>query len=147
MTATTNPGDGAKSVRLLLVDVHEVSRGSSRILLDTIAGYEVVGETSEHGEALTMVASLKPDVVIVSMRVKGSNGPDTVRDILKQSPNVRVVVWTLFDDPEYVRAALNAGAIAYVLKQDPAQEIELAIEYALKERVYCSPSVLQFQKD
>ena len=94
-----------------------------------------------------MVASLKPDVVIVSMRVKGSNGPDTVRDILKQRPNVRVVVWTLFDDPEYVRAALNAGAIAYVLKQDPAQEIEIAIEYALKGRVYCSPSVLQFQKD
>ena len=147
MTTLTPEEDAAKSVRLLLVDVHEISRGSSRILLDTMTGYEVVGETSEHGAALSMVASLKPDVVIVSMRVKGSNGPDTMRDVLSLNPGVRVVVWTLFDEPEYVKAALDAGALAYVLKQDPAQEMEIAIEQVLQGNRYLSPSVRHFQKD
>lgn len=135
----------AASVRLLLVDVHAISRESSRLLLDTIAEFEVVGETDEHNEALSLVTTQHPDVVIVSMRVKGSTGPDTARDILKHHPTVQVVFWTLFDDPEYIRAALAAGAHAYVLKQDPAEEIEIAIDRVLRGETYLSPSLKYMQ--
>jgi DNA-binding NarL/FixJ family response regulator len=145
MTTAESISKPATAIRLLLVDVHAISRESSRFLLDTIAGYEVVGETDDHREALDLVATLQPDVVIVSMRVKGSTGPDTARDILKQHASVRVVFWTLFDDPEYIRAALNAGARAYVLKQDPSEEIETAIEKVLQGQIYLSPSLKYMQ--
>ena len=131
----------SRTVRLLLVDIHAISRESSRMLLDTIAGFEVVGETSEHDAALQLASELKPDIVIISMRVKGSSGPDTTRAILANNPGIRVVFWTLFDDQEYVRSALDAGARAYVLKQDPAVEIEIAIERVLSGQVYLSPSL------
>lgn len=137
--------DTSPCVRLLLVDVHAISRESSRMLLETIAGFKVVGETDEHRVALEMVSALQPDVVIVSMRVKGSTGPDTARQILKEHPSVEVVFWTLFDDPEYVRAALAAGAHAYVLKQDPSEEIEIAIAKVLKGETYLSPSLKSLQ--
>ena len=133
-------------IRLLLVDVHAISRQSSRLLLDTISDFEVVGETSEHDEAMRLLAELKPDVAIVSMRVQGSTGPDTAREILKLRPATRVVFWTLFDDPEYVRAALAAGAHAYVLKQDPADEVEKAIEQVLGGAIYLSPSLKHIDK-
>jgi DNA-binding NarL/FixJ family response regulator len=110
-------------------------------LLDNLADFEVVAETSEHDEALRLLIEFSPDVAIVSMRVQGSTGPDTTREILKLRPATRVVFWTLFDDPEYVRAALAAGAHAYVLKQDPAEEVGKAIEHVLGGAIYLSPSL------
>ena len=141
MTTMNTPSQTPLPIRLLLVDVHAISRQSSRMLLDTIADFEVVGETSEHDEAMRLLTALTPDVAIVSMRVQGSTGPDTAREILKLRPATRVVFWTLFDDPEYVRAALAAGAHAYVLKQDPAEEVEKAIEQVLNGTIYLSPSL------
>ena len=141
MTTMNTPSQTHLPIRLLLVDVHAISRQSSRMLLDTIADFEVVGETSEHDEAMRLLTALTPDVAIVSMRVQGSTGPDTAREILKLRPATRVVFWTLFDDPEYVRAALAAGAHAYVLKQDPAEEVEKAIEQVLGGAIYLSPSL------
>ncbi len=141
MTTMNTPSQTHQPIRLLLVDVHAISRQSSRMLLDTIADFEVVGETSEHDEAMRLLTELKPDVAIVSMRVQGSTGPDTAREILKLRPVTRVVFWTLFDDPEYVRAALAAGAHAYVLKQDPAEEVEKAIGQVLHGAIYLSPSL------
>lgn len=138
MTSTTS---APVPIRLLLVDVHAISRQSSRLLLDTFANFEVVGETSEYQEAMQLLTTLQPDVVIISMRVQGSTGPDTTRDILRKRPGTRVVFWTLFDDPEYVRAALAAGAHAYVLKHDPAEEVEIAITKVLAGETYLAPSL------
>jgi DNA-binding NarL/FixJ family response regulator len=146
MLTHTTPLQAHQPIRLLLIDVHAISRQSSRMLLDTISDFEVVGETSEHAEAMRLLTALAPDVAIVSMRVHGSTGPDTARDILKLRPATRVVFWTLFDDPEYVRAALAAGAHAYVLKQDPAEEVEKAIEQVLGGAIYLSPSLKHIDK-
>lgn len=142
----TSPPTLTAPARLLLVDVHAISRESSRLLLDTISGLTVVGETGEHQEALQMLQTLTPDVAIISMRVQGSTGPDTAREILRLRPSTRVVFWTLFDDPEYVRSALAAGASAYVLKQDPAEAIEVAISAVRKGETYLSPGLKQLDK-
>lgn len=133
--------DKKGNTRLLLVDVHAYSRKSSKMLLDVIQGLQVVGETSDYKESLQLATTLRPDIVIISMRVQGSTGPDTARDILKLLPNAKVVFWTLFDDPEYVKSAMAAGAHAYVLKQEPAIEIQTAIAAVLAGKVYLSPGV------
>lgn len=137
----TNPGPLAGSARLLLVDIHAISRKSSRVLLNSLPGLAVVGETSDYQEALNLASSLVPDVVLISMRVQGATGPDTASQILKLVPSTKIVFLTLFDDPEYVKAALSAGAKAYVLKQEPAAEVLKAIGKVMQGETYLSPGL------
>lgn len=128
-------------VRLLLVDVHDISRKSARALFDALPGLMVVGEAGEHQEALRLALVLQPDIVLISMRVQGSTGPDTARQILGMVPSTRVVFLTLFDDPEYIQAAMSSGAHAYVLKQEPAAEILKAISKVMQGETYLSPGL------
>jgi len=130
-----------EAIRLLLVDIHAVSRTSSRQLLDTFPELNVVGETSDFKEAMALLDDLKPDIVLISMRVQGATGPEVARAILKVRPSTKVVVLTLFDDPEYVRSAMEAGAHAYVLKQEPAARILEAIDRVLRGEIYLSPGL------
>lgn len=134
----------AKPIRILLVDVHSISRNSSRDLFNALPELEVVGETGNHAEALELAKTLQPDVVLMGMRVQGASGPETTRGLLQAMPQLRVVFFTFFDDPEYVNAALDAGAQAYVLKQEPALEVLQAIASVMQGRQYLSPA-LQLQ--
>jgi DNA-binding NarL/FixJ family response regulator len=136
------PGTPAH-IRLLLVDIHATSRRSMRNLLDLLPGLKVVGETGEYQEALSLLAQLQPDIVLISMRVQGSTGPDTVREILKLRPQTRIVFITLFFDVEYVNSALAAGAHAYVLKHEPASEVQKAIDMVVRGETYLSPGLGQ----
>ena len=140
-TLDTKTITGADPIRLLLVDVHAISRRSSRLLLDSLPGLRVVGETSGFDEALSLTSGLKPDVVLISMRVQGSTGPETAREILRLTPGTRIVFLTLFDDPEYVESAMEAGAHGYVLKQEPAVEILKAILKVVHGETYLSPGL------
>jgi DNA-binding NarL/FixJ family response regulator len=128
-------------IRLLLVDIHAISRTSSRLLLDSFPSLSVLGETSDYLEALNMVTVLQPDVVLISMRVQGATGPETARQILKVQPSTKIVFLTLFDDPEYVRSAMDAGAHAYVLKQEPAGLVLEAIDRVMRGEIYLSPGL------
>ncbi len=140
-TSESNTSDNVKVVRLLLVDVHAISRKSSRMLLDSLPGLTVVGETSDHQEALKLAFELQPDIVLISMRVQGSTGPETARHILNMAPQARIIFLTLFDDPEYIKSAMAAGAHAYVLKQEPAAEILTAISKVMAGETYMSPAL------
>jgi DNA-binding NarL/FixJ family response regulator len=130
-----------EAIRLLLVDIHAISRTSSRLLLDSFPTLRVVGETSDYLEALNMVSVLQPDVVIISMRLQGATGPEAAREILKRMPDTKVIFLTLFDDPEYVRSAMDAGAHAYVLKQEPAAQVLQAIDRVMRGEIYLSPGL------
>jgi DNA-binding NarL/FixJ family response regulator len=130
-----------EAIRLLLVDIHAISRTSSRLLLDSFPTLRVVGETSDYLEALNMVSVLQPDVVIISMRVQGATGPEAAKQILKLKPDIKVIFLTLFDDPEYVRSAMDAGAHAYVLKQEPAAQVLQAIDRVMRGEIYLSPGL------
>jgi DNA-binding NarL/FixJ family response regulator len=130
-----------EAIRLLLVDIHAISRTSSRLLLDSFPTLSVVGETSDYLEALNMVSVLQPDVVIISMRVQGATGPEAAREILKRMPDTKLIFLTLFDDPEYVRSAMDAGAHAYVLKQEPAAQVLQAIDRVMRGEMYLSPGL------
>jgi DNA-binding NarL/FixJ family response regulator len=101
----------------------------------------VVGETSDYLEALNMVTVLQPDIVLISMRVQGATGPDATRQFLKIKPDTKVIFLTLFDDPEYVRSAMDAGAHAYVLKQEPAAQVLEAIDRVMRGEIYLSPGL------
>ena len=131
----TNPSSADLSpqapVRLLLIDAHDRSRRSSRALLDANPRFSVVGESSKVEEGLRFANELAPDVVILSMRVDGSTGPDVARLLLESHPNLKVLFLTLFEGQEYVDAAKATGAHGYALKQAPAEELFAAIDAVL----------------
>jgi DNA-binding NarL/FixJ family response regulator len=137
----SNLDTSAKVVRLLLVDVHAISRKSSRILLDSLPGLTVVGETSDSQEAFKLAFELQPDIVLMSMRVQGSTGPETARQILNLAPQSRIIFLSLFDDAEYIKSAIAAGAHGYVLKQEPAAEMLKAISRVMAGETYLSPGL------
>ena len=133
MTATPpNVSSVSPPVRLLLVDAHERSRHNARALLDAVPTVQVVGEAGSRLETLELAQRCAPDVVVIAMRVSGASGPDLTRELLGLHPTVRIVFLTLFDSPEYVDAAVGAGAHGYVLKEAPTAELLATIDAVMR---------------
>jgi len=144
-TTSSNPPSNsvstARKVRLLLVDVHDISRHSFRQLLDAIGRFEIVGDTGDTTEALSVAESLHPDVVLMSVRVRGSSGIEMTRRFRAMSPAPQVVILTLYDSPEYIQETARAGATGYVLKEAPVAQLLEAIDTVLQGKTYSSPGL------
>lgn len=110
-------------LRILIADDHPLVRSGMRALLTAEEDLEVVGEAATGEEAVTLAASLQPDVIVMDLRMPGMSGIEATRRILQESPAIRILVVTLFEDDDSVFAALRAGARGYVLKD--ASEVEV----------------------
>ena len=107
-------------IRVLVVDDHEVVRAGLRMLLGRATGIEVVGEASDGGAAVEAVAALAPDVVLMDLSMPGIDGVQATALLTEAHPSVRVVVLTTFADRDHVTAAIDAGAVGFMLKDaDP----------------------------
>lgn len=104
-----------KPVRVLLADDHQIVRQGARALLEPDARFEVVGEAATGKEALRLVALLRPDVVLLDLRMP-DGGPDLCRRICRESPESAVLILTAFIDWSLVDACLKAGARGYLVK-------------------------------
>jgi two-component system response regulator NreC len=127
--------------RVLLVDDHAVLRAGLRLLLDAEVDIEVVGEAEDGRQALQLVQELNPDVVILDLTMPGLGGLDTLRSLHKLSPACRVLVLTMHKDEGYLRRALAAGAMGYVLKQADDQELLVALRAVARDEIFVSPSL------
>jgi DNA-binding NarL/FixJ family response regulator len=114
-------------LRVLVVDDHRLFREGVRALLDSIEGVRVVAEAGDGEEAIGLALEHAPDVVLMDVEMPGTNGLDATRRILAERPGIRVVVVTMFEDPDLVFAALRAGARGYVLKGAAQDELLRAI--------------------
>ncbi len=117
-----------KTVRIMLVDDHEVVRLGLKRLLENVAWIKVIGEAGTAGEALQMAPSLQPDIVIMDIRLPDDSGLVACRRITSQWPHIKVIILSSFGDEELITQALRAGASGYVLKQIGASELIRAIE-------------------
>ncbi len=106
----------AKQIRLLLVDDHEVVRVGLRTVLHNHYGITVVGEAGTKAAAVRAVKRLRPDVVLMDVRLPDGSGVEACRDILTSHPTTRIIFLTSFADDESVMTAVLAGARGYVLK-------------------------------
>jgi len=104
-------------VRVFLVDDHEIVRRGVAEVLEEDPGITVAGEAGSVAEALARVPAVRPDVVVVDMRLPDGNGADVCRQLKARVPGVRTLVLTSYADPDAVAAAIRAGASGYVLKQ------------------------------
>jgi two-component system, NarL family, response regulator NreC len=114
-------------IRVLIVDDHAVVRSGLRLLLDREDGLEAVDEAANASEALYRTIEHKPEVVLIDVTMNGESGIDAIPKLLEASPESKVLVLSMHDDPGYVRDAFAAGASGYVLKEAADTEVVAAI--------------------
>lgn len=128
-------------IRIVLADDHAVVREGTCQLLEREPDIEVVGEASNGQEAIDLVESLKPQVVVMDVRMPGIGGVEATKQIKKRFPHVEVLVMTAYDDDEFVFASLEAGASGYLLKTAPVKELIKAIHEVAEGQSALDPSV------
>ena len=128
-------------IRVLLVDDQEIFREGLGELLSIREDIEVVGQASNGKEGISLAAKLQPDVILMDVRMPICNGVEATRNIHNSYPWIRIVVLTVFDDDEYIGQSLQAGAIGYLLKRTPAEQIVTAIRSAYSGYTQLGPTI------
>jgi two-component system, NarL family, response regulator DevR len=109
--------EASETIRIFLLDDHEVVRRGIRELLETEPGFEVVGESASAAEAIRRIPALRPHVAILDGRLPDGSGIDVCREVRSQDPSIAALILTSYDDDDALFAAIMAGAAGYVLKQ------------------------------
>ena len=130
-----------KTIRILLADDHDLVRAGIRSLVQSVEGIEVVAEAGDGREALRLVKTHQPDVVVMDIAMPGLNGLDATARIVKAFPKAAVIILSMHATREYVLEALQAGASGYVLKNAAVDELETAIRTVARGGKYLTPSV------
>ena len=130
-------------IRVLLADDQALVRAGFRVLLDTAADIEVVGEAANGDEAVAMVQEMRPDVVLMDIRMPGLDGLEATRRIVanKELAGVRVLILTTFEVDEYVFEALRSGASGFVVKDIEPSELLQAVRVVARGDALLSPTV------
>jgi two-component system, NarL family, response regulator DevR len=129
-------------IRLLIVDDHPVVRKGIRSVLADEKDIQVVGEAGDAIEALEQAATLKPDIVLLDVRLPGSNGIQIVRQLKRAGSESRAIILTSFEEDEYLFGALQAGAYAYVLKNIADTNLAPTIRAVSRGERLLSPDLL-----
>jgi DNA-binding NarL/FixJ family response regulator len=128
-------------IRVLLADDQQLVRSGFRMILHAQPEIEVVGEAGDGDEAVSLARELKPDVVLMDVRMPKLDGIAATRRLLEEPEPPRVLVLTTFDLDEYVFAALRAGATGFLLKDAPEEQLFAAIRVAADGGALFAPSV------
>jgi DNA-binding NarL/FixJ family response regulator len=128
-------------IRLLIVDDHPIVRDGLRGAFTGHAGFEVVGEAANGADAVARAEALRPDVVLMDLRMPGGDGVAATRRLRERLPEVRVLVLTTFDTDNDVLPAIEAGATGYLLKDAPVDDLLRAVRAAARGEAVLAPSV------
>lgn len=129
------------AIRILLADDQSLFREGLSTLLSVQPDLEVVGEAANGEEALALAERLRPDIVLMDLRMPVLDGVAATRRLHQRQPNCRVIVLTTFDDDESVFEALRAGAVGYLLKDAPSEKLFEAVRAAAHGDSFLQPSV------
>lgn len=128
-------------LRVLIADDHPLFRHGIRALLESTAGFGVVGEASTGEEAIVLATELQPDVILMDVQMPGINGIEATRQILRESPNIRILMVTMFEDDASVFTAMRSGARGYVLKDAEKGDLLRAIRAVGNGEAIFSPAI------
>lgn len=126
-------------LRILIVDDHEVVRSLLRHLLEAESGWEVCGEASDGDEAVERSRALHPDIVVMDAVMPRCNGFDATREIVRSTPEIPVVITTLYEYPEILRQAQSAGALGCVGKSKTTRQLISAVKSAVGHQPFFPP--------
>ena len=129
------------TIRVLLVDDHAIMREGLRLVLAADPDIEVIGEGEDGRQALDLVSTLRPDVVVMDIGMPRLNGLEATRQIRQQYPNVQVVILTMHENRAYYLQFAKAGAAGCVLKRSMGKELVTAIKSAARGESYLPPTI------
>jgi DNA-binding NarL/FixJ family response regulator len=130
-----------ESLRILIADDHPLFRHGIVALLSATPDMEVIGEARTGEEAVSLAATLAPDVMLLDIQMPGVNGIEAARQILRASPQARILMVTMFEDDASVFTAMRAGARGYVLKDTEKPELLRAIRAVGNGEAIFSPAI------
>jgi DNA-binding NarL/FixJ family response regulator len=128
-------------IRIVIADDHALLRAGLRGLLAGLEGVEVVGEAADGLQALELVKSLRPDLLMTDIAMPGLDGLGLTEAVAREVETTRVLILSMHTEPEYADRALRAGAAGYLVKDSGIAEVELAIRAVARGESYLSPSV------
>lgn len=128
-------------LRVLIADDHPLFRHGVHALLNANAGFQVVGEATTGEEVIGLAEELQPDVIVMDIHMPGANGIEATRRIVRTSPNIRILIVTMFEDDASVFTAMRAGARGYMLKDSEKQDILFAIHAVGRGEAIFSPAI------
>jgi DNA-binding NarL/FixJ family response regulator len=142
----------ADTIRILVADDHPVVRDGLVAMLGTQADFEVVGQAATGLEAVRQVAALRPDVVLLDLEMPEMDGVEVIKQLGRDTPDARVIVFTAFDTDDRIVGAVQAGAQGYLLKGAPREEVFQAVRVvrsggSLLEPVVASKLLRQVSQD
>ncbi len=126
-------------IRILIADDHPIVRQGIRSLLTQYDDLEVVGEAGTGPAVLQQAARLKPDVILLDVRMTGANGIEIARQLRREHPEIRIIILTTYDDEKYLYGALQVGAQAYLLKDVSLETLPAAIRAVYQGERLLSP--------
>jgi len=134
---------GESVIRVMLVDDHEVVREGLKALLNRREGMTVVGEAGSVAQSVKVAASVKPDVVVMDLRLPDGTGIEACREIRSELPGTKVIMLTSYADEEAIMSSILGGASAYLLKQTRGSQLAEAIEGVARGESRLDPAVTQ----
>jgi len=130
-----------KPIRVILADDHTLVRAGIRALLEKLPEVEVVGETDDGREVISLVREHRPDVVLMDISLPGLNGLEATARIAREYAEVRIIILSMHQNEEYYWRALNSGAAGYLLKKAAATELDAALRRVVQGDVYLSREI------
>ena len=128
-------------MKILLCDDQAVIRDGLEMLLNLEKDFQVVGSASDGAEAIELAAQKGPDLILMDLKMPGTNGIEATRQIRAKFPTIKILVLTTYDDDEWVFDAIRAGASGYLLKDTPRQKIIEAIRGTMDGKSFVDPAV------
>jgi len=129
------------TIRVLVADDHALVRAGLRALLGTMAGVEVIAEAGTGIEATRLARDLAPDIALLDISMPEMNGIDAAAQIARECPETRTIMLSMYAEADFVRRALAAGALGYVLKDCGVDELERAIRAVMRGELHIVPDV------
>jgi len=129
------------SVKIILADDHRIMREGLRALLEKEAGIEVIAEADNGRTTVELSRELAPDIVVIDIGMPDLNGIDATRQIVSESPAVKVIALSMHSDRKFVREMLSAGASGYLLKDSAFEELGTALSTVINNQTYLSPKI------
>jgi len=124
--------------KVLLVDDHAILRQGLVRLINQEADLETCGEAEEGPKAFELVAQLKPDVVVIDISLKGSNGIELIKNLKARWPELPTLVLSMHDESLYAERALRAGSLGYIMKEEAIEQVLVAIRSVLRGEIFLS---------
>ena len=128
-------------IRVILVDDHALVRQGFRRILEEEPGIQVVGEAGTAQDGVALAREARPDVVLMDMSMPDANGIHAAREILRERPDTRILVLSMYSDGQYVRSALDAGVSGYILKSALETDLTRAVKSVAAGQQYLSPEL------